>query len=111
MGLLQLFKDALKGKGSVTKGEVQKCPNCGETILIGMERCPKCGTHIKSMFRRKCPKCGTLNELDSKACSKCKFNFEEELKRAEKTVYVCPICGYRMDALMTSCPACGTRFM
>ena len=111
MGLLSLLKESLKGnKGEVRKGEVQKCPNCGEKVLINIDRCPKCGTHIKSMFRRKCPKCSSLNELDAKFCVKCNYSFEDELKRAERTVFVCPICRYKMDAFMTRCPACNTRF-
>lgn len=115
MGLLGMLKDAMSGKGKTqfTKGDVQKCPQCGETVLINMDRCPKCGVHIKSMFRRKCPKCGSMSELDAKECSnkKCRYSFVEELKRAERTVYNCPRCGYKMDALLTSCPACNTRFM
>jgi len=113
MGILDMLKSASQGKGETRKGDVQKCPNCGETVLISMTRCPKCGTHIKTMFRRKCPnkKCGTLNDLDAKRCVKCGFDFQEELNRAERTVYRCPICGYKMDALLTACPACNTRFM
>lgn len=112
MGLFDLFKGAIKGgKGGKLKGQVQKCPNCGETVTLDMERCSKCGVRIKSMFRRKCPKCGTLNELDSKKCSSCKYDFEAEIERAKKSYYICPICGYRSEAFLTSCPACGTRFM
>ena len=113
MGLGDLFKNALKGAPPTSggKGQSQKCPSCNETINLSMERCPKCGVRIKSMFRRKCPKCQTLNELDIKVCTNCRFNFEAELERAKKTFYVCPICGYRMDALLTQCPACSTRFM
>lgn len=112
MGLLDLFRGALKGsKSTSSKGQSQKCPNCGETVNLSMERCPKCGVRIKSMFRRRCPRCGTLNDLDVKKCSKCFYNFEAEIERAKKTYYVCPICGYRMDTMLTQCPACNTRFM
>lgn len=113
MGIMDMLRTASGGKGNGKKGDVQKCPHCGETVLITMERCPKCGTHIKSMFKRKCPnkKCETLNELDAKRCVKCGFDFDAELKRAERTVYRCPICGYKMEALLTQCPACNTRFM
>lgn len=111
MGILDLLKGAAKGSGSAKKGQKQKCPGCGETITLDMERCPKCGIHINSMFKMKCPKCETLNDLDAKKCTKCGYSFEAELKRAEKSVYVCPICGYKMEAFMTSCPACNTRFV
>ena len=76
-----------------------------------MERCPKCGVRIKSMFRRKCPQMRHPNELDIKMCTNCHYDFEAELERAKKTFYVCPICGYKMEALLTQCPACNTRFM
>ena len=112
MGLLDLLKGAIKGrKPSSHKGQAQKCPNCGETENLSMERCPKYGVRIKSMFRRKCPRCSTLNDLDVQKCGKCFYNFEAELERAKKTYYVCPICGYKMDTMLTRCPACNTRFM
>jgi anaerobic ribonucleoside-triphosphate reductase len=113
MGLKDLFGNLTKGPppSGGGKGQVQNCPNCGERVNLSMERCPKCGVRIKSMFRRKCPKCQTLVELDAKACPKCRFSFEAELERANKTFYVCPICGYKMEAMLTQCPACSTRFM
>ncbi len=113
MGLGDVIKGFVKGPppSSSRKGQVQKCPNCGEAVNLSMERCPKCGVRVKSMFRRKCPKCQTLNELDIKKCTKCGYNFEAELERANKTYYVCPICGYKMEAMLTQCPACNTRFM
>ena len=110
MGLLDLFKGMGK-KQSAMKGQKQNCPNCGEPVNLSMERCPKCGVRIKSMFRRKCPKCNTLVELDAKECPKCGYDFEAELERAKRTYYRCPICGYKMDAMYTRCPACSTRFM
>lgn len=111
MGLFDLFKKAIRGGGPAKKGQVQKCPSCGETVTLDMERCPKCGVRIKSMFRRKCPKCETLNELDNKVCSNCGYNFEAELERAKKTYYICPICRFKSEAYLTRCPACGTRFV
>ena len=113
MGIGDILKHALSGgpQSPGGKGQKQKCPNCAENINLGMERCPKCGVRIKSMFRRKCPKCGTLNELDIRICSSCRYDFEAELERAKKTFYICPICGYKMEALLTQCPACSTRFM
>lgn len=112
MGIADLIKGMMKGKkGSSRKGQKQACPNCGETVNLSMERCPKCGVRIKSMFRRKCPQCKTLVDLDEKRCTKCKYNFEAELERAKKTYYVCPICRFKMEAMLTRCPACNTRFM
>jgi rubrerythrin len=113
MGLGDLVSGFLKGPppSSSRKGQTQSCPNCGEKVNLSMERCPKCGVRIKSMFRRKCPKCQTLIELDAKRCTKCGYNFEAELERANKTFYVCPICNYKMEAMLTQCPACNTRFM
>lgn len=110
MGIGDVFKNMFGGapKG---KGEPAKCPNCGEKVHLNMERCPKCGVRIKSMFRRKCPRCGTLNELDIKKCVKCFYDFQAEVERAKKTYYVCPICGYKMEAMLTACPACNRRFM
>jgi len=114
MGLGELIGNAIRGGGGAAsdrKGQSQPCPSCGETINFSMERCPKCGVRIKSMFRRKCPKCGALNELDVKKCVKCGYDYEAGLERAKRTFYVCPVCGYKMEALLTQCPACGTRFM
>lgn len=112
MGIADILKGIITGKRpSGRKGQMQKCPNCGESVNLSMERCPKCGVRIKSMFRRRCPKCKTLNELDIKECIKCRYDFEAELERAKKTYYVCPICRFKMEAMLTRCPACGTRFM
>lgn len=107
MGLL----DLLFGKGQGHKGKKYKCPNCGADVYLDMERCPNCGVRIKSMFKKKCPKCETLNSIDAKKCEKCGYDFEAELLRASKSYYVCPICGYKMETIMTRCPACGTKFM
>lgn len=111
MGLGDLIGNAIKGNPSRDKGQNRPCPNCGESINLSMERCPKCGVRIKSMFRRTCPRCNTYNELDAKKCKNCFYDFEAELERANKTFYVCPICGFKMETLLTQCPACNTRFM
>jgi predicted RNA-binding Zn-ribbon protein involved in translation (DUF1610 family) len=112
MGLLELLKNNLtKGGSGHWSGKKAKCPNCGESVDLGMERCPKCGVRIKSMFRMKCPKCGELNILEAKKCSKCFYSFEAELERAKRTYYYCPLCGYKMEGNYTRCPACGARFM
>jgi hypothetical protein len=106
MGIFDLVKNIGGGGG----GRWEKCPNCDTDVSLDMERCPKCGVHIKSMFKKKCPKCKTLCEVDAKKCEKCKYNFEEELARAKKTVYVCPICGFQADYYMLRCPSCNARF-
>jgi anaerobic ribonucleoside-triphosphate reductase len=112
MGIGDILKRIVTGKRPpARRGQAQKCPNCGEMVNLSMERCPKCGVRIKSMFRRKCPRCQTLNELDIKKCVKCRYDFEAETERAKKTYYVCPICRFRMEVMLTRCPACGTRFM
>jgi DNA-directed RNA polymerase subunit RPC12/RpoP len=113
MGIGEVLGNIVRGGGaaSAKKGQVQQCPNCGEKVNLSMERCPKCGVRIKSMFRRRCPHCSALNELDIRKCSACGYDFEAELERAKKTYYVCPICGHRMEAMLTQCPACNTRFM
>ena len=108
MGVFDLLKKAFKKNPFA--GVVRKCPNCETKVTLDMERCPKCGVHIKAMFRKKCPNCTTANELDAIECTKCGYNFEEEYARAKKTVYRCPICGYKSEAFLTRCPACGTRF-
>lgn len=107
MGLLDAILTFFKRKYSI---EID-CPNCGNRISLDMERCPYCGVRIKSMFKKKCPRCGTLNELDAERCVKCKYDFALELELAKKTIYVCPICGYKADFYMLSCPACGARFV
>ena len=111
MGLLDLLGGMFKGEKDTLAKKKFKCPNCGANVTLDMERCLSCGVRIKSMFRKKCPKCKELNELDAKRCVKCGFDFEAEIKRAKKTVYRCPICGYEMSALLSKCPVCGTRFM
>lgn len=112
MGILDLLKGALEGKGKSTLAKKKfKCPSCGAQVTLSMERCPSCGVRIKSMFRKKCPKCKGLNDLDAKRCEHCGFDFEAELARARKTVWRCPICGYEMSGYMTRCPVCRTRFV
>lgn len=107
------FFDFLLGKKKSDEktSSIPKCPNCDEFVNLKKERCPKCGVRIKSMFRYRCPKCQTLNELDLKKCVKCFYDFEASSEKPKKTSYLCPICNYSMDAILTECPSCGTRFM
>ena len=112
MGLVKLFLDSFfrrQEKPSIPA----KCPKCKAPVNTTMERCPSCGTHIDAMFRLKCPDCGTANKLDARECEKCKHSFyAPPPERAPgKTMFICPICGYRADFYMTSCPACNTRFV
>lgn len=115
MGLGEIFGNILGSgkKREFQKGKDLKCPSCGAKVTLDMERCPSCGVRIKSMFKRKCPnpKCLHLNDLDAKKCEKCGYNFMAELERAKRTYFVCPICGYKTEAYLTQCPACGTRFV
>ncbi len=111
MGLTDILKGVLKGRESTGGDQWQKCPSCSEQVNLSMERCPKCGVHLSSMFRRKCPKCETLNELDKKKCVNCNYSFEAEFERAKKTSFQCPICSYKSDVYLTSCPVCNTRFI
>ncbi|MEM4367062.1 MAG: zinc ribbon domain-containing protein [Candidatus Anstonellales archaeon] len=106
MGLLEGLFDFILPK----KGKTYKCPDCGTAITLDMKRCPKCGTHISTMFKLRCPNCKELNELDAERCKKCKYDFAAERYKT-RSIYVCPICGYRSEAYLTQCPSCGTRFI
>ncbi|MBI5222960.1 hypothetical protein HY990_00915 [Candidatus Micrarchaeota archaeon] len=113
MGLSDVFKGMFSKKSEMPEGKGTnelKCPNCATPISLSMERCPSCGVRIKSMFRMRCPKCNALNELGSKKCSKCFYDFSVPSEKPKKS-YVCPICGYEMDTFLTSCPACSTSFV
>ncbi|VVB59039.1 Double zinc ribbon [Candidatus Anstonella stagnisolia] len=109
MGLLDLVRDALKKRPLA--GIKEKCPKCGTQIDLGMEKCPKCGTYVDLMFSMKCPQCKTQNKLDAKRCVKCGHDFEVQVASSGKQVYVCPICGYKADYFMLSCPSCGVKFV
>lgn len=109
MGILDVFGNFFKGSSSYS-GVFKECPNCKKKTDIGKERCSHCGTRISSMFRKKCPKCSTMNELDAAVCKKCNYSFAEEMARAKKKLYKCPLCGYEADYFMMKCPACGARF-
>ena len=115
MGLLELMKKVIAGDDSQNSDGPKmtaKCPKCDNTVNLSMKRCPSCGTHIELMFRIKCPKCKALNPIKNKYCSKCKeklYDYEQE-EPIRRPQYRCPICGYKADYYMLSCPACGTRF-
>lgn len=111
MGLADLVKDALKGKGVRANLGQAQCPKCKAKVDLSLERCPNCGTRIASMFRMKCPECGAANPLDAKKCEKCGHDFETERAQLRTPKYRCPICGYEADYYMLSCPSCRTRFV
>lgn len=113
MGLLDLLKGKVSsgGKSAVGGDTSLECQKCHTKIDSGMDRCPKCGTHVSSMFRIKCPKCGQINEWEAKICVKCGLDFYAAKQQQTKTVYTCPICAYKADYYMLSCPACGTKFV
>ncbi len=113
MGLLELVKGAVKGRLKpklAAKGDLQ-CPKCKTKVTLEMERCPGCGTRISSMFRIECPKCKEPNPLTASACSKCGASFVAQQSPPQRETYVCPICGYRADYFMLSCPSCGVKFV
>jgi predicted amidophosphoribosyltransferase len=114
MGLLNLMKKIIVGdekESGGPRGVKAKCPKCGESVDLSMKRCPSCGTHVDLLFRIKCPKCKTLNPIKNKYCSKCKEKlYDEQQEQVHRPQYICPICRYKADYYMLSCPACGTRF-
>ncbi len=113
MGLLSLLHDAFKGVFKAKRPKIDAtCPKCKAKISTDMERCPGCGTHVSSMFRIECPNCHEANELNAAACKKCGKAFvpPEEEAAPRQPIYVCPLCGYRANYYMLSCPACGVKF-
>ncbi len=112
MGLLSMLRETLQrsasGKKQVLKAQ---CPKCKAPVDTSMERCPSCGTHIESMFRLECPDCHTQNPLKAERCSKCGRVLLPPPAQPAKSYYTCPICGYKADYYMLSCPSCGTRFV
>ncbi len=114
MGILELLKNAAKGRlgRPQVKGEKDlKCPKCKKPVTLDMERCPGCGTHISSMFRIECPACKEPNPLAALSCGKCGKSFISSGPTVPGSTYVCPLCGYRADYYMLSCPACGVKFI
>ena len=112
MGFLDFIKDGLtkRDKTPIGPGKTLECQKCHKKIDSGMERCPNCGTHVSSMFRIKCPKCSETNDWEAKKCAKCGLDFYGTTNTG-KTVYTCPMCGYKADYFMLSCPACGVKFV
>lgn len=112
MGLLDLFRTAVKLPAG-GKPIDAACPKCKAKVNTAMERCPGCGTRIASMFRIECPKCKTANDLDAAECVKCKESLRPSAsgEAPSKSYYNCPLCGYRADYYMMSCPACGVKFV
>ncbi|MEM4348279.1 MAG: zinc ribbon domain-containing protein [Candidatus Anstonellaceae archaeon] len=110
MGLLELIKNMLKPKSPLASQKA-KCPKCSTQLELGAERCPSCGTHVESMFAISCPKCKEQNPLRAEKCSKCGFSFVQQQVGTGKVIYICPICGYRADYFMLSCPSCGVKFV
>ncbi|MCX8163179.1 MAG: zinc ribbon domain-containing protein [Candidatus Micrarchaeota archaeon] len=109
MGILD-FLSSLFSKKSSYQNIILKCPNCKKEFDISLERCPHCGVHTELLFRIKCPFCGEPNNLKNQKCSKCKKPLTKE-QGDFSSVYICPICNYRANFFMTSCPSCGTKFI
>lgn len=113
MGLISAIKETLfAGMFREKKVNIKaKCPKCKADVNTTMERCPSCGTHISSMFRIECPQCHTANEVNATACAKCGMEFvQKEGEERREQVYTCPLCGYRANYYMLSCPSCGVKF-
>jgi len=106
MGIFEILRDRFT-KGPQLPPQKAQCPYCKSDLTLDMKQCPKCGRPISQLFRLLCPKCREPVEPDAKACRKCGTSFLPP----ERTTYTCPICEYRADYYMLSCPACGTKFM
>ena len=48
---------------------LNKCPNCGAQVALGVKFCGECGSPISS--KKICPSCGTENEAGVKFCGEC----------------------------------------
>jgi len=110
MGLLDFLKSIFSPKKENIK---VVCPNCKKEFFLPADRCPHCGVHTDLLFGIRCPKCKTINSLNAKKCKNCNADLEEVAYsyQKEKQIYICPICGYRADYYMTSCPVCKTKFV
>lgn len=109
MGILDFFSSLFKKKPQ-SLNLILKCPNCKKEFDISLDRCPHCGVHTELLFTLKCPHCGKLNNIRNEKCEKCK---KPLLKKefVDQKVFICPICNYRANYYMTSCPVCNTKFV
>jgi hypothetical protein len=48
---------------------LQKCPNCGAEVALGMKFCSNCGSPMQA--KTICPGCGAENEPGTKFCGQC----------------------------------------
>ncbi len=48
---------------------VNKCPNCGARVAIGLKFCGECGSPMKTT--KTCPSCGFENDAGMKFCGEC----------------------------------------
>ena len=48
---------------------MNKCPNCGANVALGLKFCGECGSPISG--KKVCPNCGTENEPGMKFCGEC----------------------------------------
>ena len=48
---------------------LNKCPNCGAEVALGVKFCGECGSPIS--MKKVCPSCGTENEAGTKFCGEC----------------------------------------
>lgn len=109
MGFFDFLKNIFSKKDN-SLDQMVKCPNCKKEFNLSLQRCPHCGVHTDLMFRKKCPYCKEPNPLKQKKCIKCNKDLDFSYA-GPLTVYVCPICNYKADFYMLSCPSCGTKFI
>ena len=48
---------------------VNKCPNCGASVALGLKFCGECGSPMST--KKICPSCGTENDAGMKFCGEC----------------------------------------
>ena len=48
---------------------VNKCPNCGASVALGLKFCGECGSSMST--KKICPSCGTENDAGMKFCGEC----------------------------------------
>lgn len=48
---------------------LNKCPNCGANVALGLKFCGECGSPLSS--KKVCPSCGAENDQGMKFCGEC----------------------------------------
>lgn len=55
--------------------------------------------------KRTCPECGKKQDVDNKVCSKCGYEFPENIKKRRERA--CPECGAMQAMTNRKCSECG----